>query len=56
MHAHYMKGKYIITEVGVNPMDSGTWKWIVSSRENVMQCMTPVSIANGTELIHGPGA
>ena len=45
MHTRYMERDEYYRSC-VNPMYSGTWKWIGSSREKVMQCLTPVSIAN----------
>jgi len=41
MHAQYIKGKHI-TEVDASLIDSGTWKWIVSSKERALRCMKPV--------------
>ena len=42
---HYMKGKHI-TEIEANPTDSGTWKWIVSSKDKAIQCMKPISVGH----------
>jgi len=37
MKQRYLKGKKHLTEAGCNRLDSGTWKWVINSRNTALQ-------------------
>ena len=52
MQKRYLKGKHI-SEATFTLMDSGTWKWIIQSKEKAMQVMTrKLSNGQNTMLWH----